>query len=86
MNSSVTSSFRALFVQLPQPIQTLARKNFRLWQRDPHHPSLHFKKVRGCWSARVGPHYRVVGLLENDTLHWFWIGSHDDYEQLIKSL
>lgn len=69
MNSSVTNSFRTLFQRQPPAVQALARKNFRLWQRDPHHPSLHFKKVRGYWSARIGHDHRVVGLLEGDTLH-----------------
>jgi len=86
MNSSVTNSFRALFQRQPPAIQALACKNFRLWQRNPHHPSLRFKKVRGYWTARVGADCRVVGLLEGDTLYWFWIGTHDEYETLIKSL
>ena len=28
---------------------------------NPRHPSLHFKKVGGYWSVRVGLHYRALG-------------------------
>jgi hypothetical protein len=83
MNSSTTLSFRKLFGHLPPPIQALARKNFRLWLRDPRHPSLHFKKVGAYWSARVGEDYRVLGRMQGDTLYWFWIGSHDEYERIL---
>jgi hypothetical protein len=32
----------------------------------------------------VGRSYRVVGTLEeNDTIVWFWIGPHEEYESLI---
>ena len=30
--------------------------------------------------------YRAVGLLENDNIAWFWIGSHADYDRLLRSL
>jgi len=86
MNSSVTRSFRALFAQLPAEIQALARKNFALWQRDPHHPSLQFKKIKGRWSVRVGRDYRAVGLMRQGRLYWYWVGPHDEYERLIASL
>jgi hypothetical protein len=31
--------------------------------------------------VRVTLGYRAIGLLEGDTVTWFWIGSHDDYER-----
>jgi hypothetical protein len=43
--------------------QELARKSCRLWLANPFHPSLQFKPVEGdLWSARVGLHYRTVGV------------------------
>jgi hypothetical protein len=85
MNSSITHSFRERFVKLDPGIQKLARKNFRLWQKDPRHPSLQFKKIGARWSARVGSDFRAVALMENGTLYWFWIGPHDEYLRLIRS-
>lgn len=51
--------------QLPQEVRDLADKNFELLKADPHHPSLHFKKVgkaKQLWSVRVGAHYRKARL------------------------
>lgn len=33
--------------QLPREVQELADKSFELLKADPHHPSLHFKKLGG---------------------------------------
>jgi hypothetical protein len=68
---------------LPSEIRKLARKNFRLWLRDPSHPSLHFKKVGDFWSVRVGINYRALATRNGDLVRWFWIGPHDEYERLI---
>ncbi|MGH9610150.1 MAG: hypothetical protein ACRD34_10805, partial [Bryobacteraceae bacterium] len=52
-------------------------------RRDPKHPSLHFKKVRRFWSVRIGLHYRALAIEREDTIVWFWIGSHASYTRLI---
>ena len=28
--------------------------------------------------------YRAIGLLENDTVIWIWIGNHDEYQRLLR--
>ena len=68
---------------LPEAIRNLADKNFELLKADPHHPSLHFKKIGQLWSVRVGVHYRALGLDNGDSIVWFWIGSHADYDKLV---
>jgi hypothetical protein len=40
-------------------IQRLADRCYELLRQDPHHSSLHFKKVGRFWSVRVGLHYRA---------------------------
>jgi len=30
--------------------------------------------------------YRAVGLLEDDEITWFWIGSHAEYDRLLDKL
>jgi hypothetical protein len=30
--------------------------------------------------------YRALVLVENDEATWFWIGSHADYDRLLKEL
>jgi hypothetical protein len=27
---------------------------------------------------------RAIGILQNDTVTWFWIGDHDDYELMLR--
>ncbi len=58
-----------------------------MWKENPRHPSLHFKRVddeESIYSARVSDDHRVLGVLEGDTMIWYWIGSHDEYERLLK--
>ena len=84
MTSSTTHSFRSRFRLLPTSVQHLARKNFKLWQEDPEHRSLRFKKVGRYWSARVGARYRALARIQGNHAEWFWIGPHDEYERLLK--
>ena len=69
--------------KLAEAIQKLADKNFELLKADPHHPSLHLKKVDQLWSVRVGAHYRALGRDGHDAIVWFWIGSHAEYDKLV---
>jgi hypothetical protein len=78
------SSFWKHYHHLPDEIRDLADKNFKLLKADPQHPSLHFKKIDRLWSVRVGLHYRALGLDKRDSVVWFWIGSHPEYERLLQ--
>jgi hypothetical protein len=31
-------------------------------------------------------HYRAVGILDGDSIVWYWIGSHADYDGLLRQL
>jgi len=89
MKSSVTKTFRQLFGDLPASIQDQATKAYTLWQADPYHSSLQFKQVsqrQPIYSARVSLNYRVLGLLESDQIYWYWIGAHDEYDELLKRM
>jgi hypothetical protein len=69
--------------ELPESVRKLADKNFQLLKADPYHPSLHFKRIGGVWSVRVGAHYRALAMDTPDAIVWFWIGSHADYDNLL---
>ena len=89
MNSRTIRQFWALYRALPREAQKEADKAFELFRQDPFHPSLQFKEVsrrRAVWSARVGLHWRVLGYLSASSISWFWIGSHAEYDQLVKRL
>jgi hypothetical protein len=73
--------------RLPEHVQRLADKNYELLEADANHPSLPFKKVgktNQLWSVRVGEHYRALGVEKPDGILWFWIGSHADYDSLLR--
>jgi hypothetical protein len=57
-----------------------------MWVRNPHHPSLCFKKVGEIWTVRIARGFRALALLQDDVFHWFWVGSHDEYERMLKNL
>ena len=87
MNSKLEGEFLACLKRFPEEVRQTARKNYRLWLDDPRHPSLGFKPIgsSGVWSVRVGIGWRALGLVDDDTITWFWIGSHADYDTLVRS-
>jgi hypothetical protein len=86
MKSRTTRQFRTAFARLPRRIQTEARDAFKLFLEDPQHPGLRFKRVhsdRSIFSVRITIDYRALGVREGDTIIWFWIGGHEDYDRLL---
>ena len=77
------SGLLELLRSLPLEIQRIADRAFIVLKINPRHPSLRFKKVNDYWSVRVGSHYRALGVEERDGVQWFWIGSHEDYNDLV---
>jgi hypothetical protein len=89
MNSRTNARFRELFASLPDRVQRQARAAYRLFRQNSAHPGLRFKQVHAdppIYSARVGISYRAVGVLDDDTVIWFWIGSHAEYDKLLEQL
>jgi len=84
MKSRATNRFWTAYSALPAKLQRRALKQYHLWLNDPRHPSVNFKNVGRYWSARVTNDYRAIGVLKGDTVIWFWIGSHDEYDRLLK--
>ena len=89
MKSRATPRFWAAYQAMPPDVRNAAQKAYRLFRENPKHPGLQFKKVHDrepVYSVRVTVAYRAVGLLENEGITWFWIGSHAEYDRLLKSL
>ncbi len=89
MNSFLLPEFLALYRALPEQVRQQARQAYALFRQDPHHPSLRFRQVhpvRPIFSARVGLHYRAVGVREDNDIFWFWVGSHAEYDRLLNQL
>jgi hypothetical protein len=73
-----------MYEALPTAVQRRARKAYRLWCHDHSHPSLAFKKVGKVWSARIDEYYRALADVRGDTAYWLFIGTHPEYERLLK--
>lgn len=85
MESHTHRSFWTCFKGLPARIQRQAVDQFHLWQEDSNHPSLHFKElVAGLWSVRITRGYRALARRKGNLVVWFWIGSHQDYDRLVR--
>ena len=89
MKSITTERFRKAYSALPEHVRVSALKAYKLWHKDPLHPSLQFKKIhktQPVYSVRISLSCRALGVKDKDTLIWFWIGSHADYDKLILDL
>jgi mRNA-degrading endonuclease RelE of RelBE toxin-antitoxin system len=84
MKNFAIPSFWDCYEKLPKQVGELADKNFNLLKEDPKHPSLHTKKVSKYWSVRVGNRYRALAVEVEGGLLWFWIGTHAEYDKLVK--
>ena len=75
MISRRTEGFKKQLTALPHQIQRQAKAAYVLWQGNPRHPSLRFKKIHATdeiWSARITNDYRAVGIKRSDRMLWFW--------------
>ncbi|WP_390622472.1 ParE family toxin-like protein [Vasconcelosia minhoensis] len=89
MKSSTTQNFRKRLSQLPISVREEANKAYALWRNKPYHRSLQFKRVSQrqlIYSVRISLNYRALGLLEENHIYWFWIGTHSEYDELLKRL
>ena len=89
MISHTTEHLRKLYGNLPKQIRKQAMEAYSQFKRDSYYPGLHFKRVhssRPIYSVRITKDYRAVGIQQNNEIIWFWIGSHSDYDKLLKQL
>lgn len=89
MKSLATSQFWKCYDDLPKDIKKQAKNAYVLFSNDPYYPSLHFKRIhssRPIFSVRINIDYRTIGILEDNEITWFWIGSHVQYDALIKRI
>ncbi|MEK6606089.1 MAG: hypothetical protein AABZ30_00340 [Myxococcota bacterium] len=86
MKSWTTARFRSALESLPESVRQHAKQAYRLFRVNPAHPSLRFKRVHATkplHSVRIGLGHRALGVREGDTIVWFWIGSHAEYDRLV---
>jgi hypothetical protein len=86
MQSRATRQFWRLFSDLPDDIQRDAKRAYRLFQANPAHPGLQFKKLEGednIYSVMIGLNYRALAAMKKERIVWYWIGSHSEYDRLV---
>ena len=89
MQSTVTKRFRKHLNQLPRSIQKQAYRAYKLWRTSHYNNSLQFKQVsqrQKFYSVRIGIGYRALGLRQENHIYWFWIGTHAEYDEILKRL
>ncbi len=85
MKHRASPRFWSSYADLPEVVQALADRAYEQLKADPHHPSLHLKRIGRFWSVRVGLRHRALAVqAAEDELVWVWIGTHAQYDQLIK--
>lgn len=88
MRSKTSPQFRKLLARLPEAAQTEAREAYQRFKVDPYDPALHFTRLvsagRDIYSARVGQRYRAVCSRYPDYWLWYWIGTHEQYNALLR--
>ncbi len=80
MTLRILESFRVGYSRLPKHIQRQVDKALKLLQENPHHPSLHTKRIKGTqhvWEARVTLAYRLTFNWQSDLVILRRVGMHD---------
>ena len=89
MTSLTTAAFWKCYRELTDRTRKEAKKAYRTFKKNPYHPSLQFKRIhstRPIFSLRITKDYRALGIQRDRQIIWFWIGSHGDYDSLLKQL
>jgi hypothetical protein len=81
VTSYALASFWKCYEQLPVNIRKLADKQFALFKSNPRHPSLGFRKKGAVYTVEIGRSYRALARERNGHYYWFWIGTHEQYNQ-----
>ncbi len=85
MISKARPSFWRAYERLSPTAKKRARDAWHLFEIDPNHPSLRFKKLQAradLWSVRVTDQYRAVGVRTGEIIEWIWIGTHNEFDNL----
>lgn len=92
MKSYRTKSFRDAFDNLSEDRKKKATEVFQKWKENPTSINGNFcvsMNRRDVFVARIGLNDRAIAIKDNinneDVYMWSWIGSHEDYNKIIKS-
>jgi len=75
-----TSTFKKAYKKLPISIQEQTQEALVLFESNPSHPSLGFKKMKGTrdiWELRITQSYRLTLKRDGNITIVRYIGTHD---------
>ena len=80
MKIQTTKPFDRDYNELIKEIKERANKQFNLLMKDPRHPSLRLKKIKGhpdIWEGRITDSYRFTLQITGETYILRRVGTHD---------
>ncbi len=89
MKSVTTNRFRSLLPNFRKMFNVAQEKLTSYGKLILVMPACILKEIEeqpAVYSVRVGLSYRALGVKEEDTIIWFWIGSHEEYNKLISQI
>ncbi|MGA3044349.1 MAG: hypothetical protein ABSF54_26545 [Bryobacteraceae bacterium] len=84
LRSHAVPRFWDCYDGLPEGVRSLADKKFALFQESPFHPSLGLQQKGEVWTVDIGRSYRALAWREGNDFHWYWTGSHEAYNKLLR--
>jgi len=87
-----TGNFKKLLAKLPPHIREAAEEAYRFFQQTPNHPILENHPLEDTKKGRhrnrsravsITRRYRAIYVTEGPTNVWYWIGSHEDYNNFV---
>ncbi len=76
----VSGPYKRLFSKLPQDIRAITYDKLTKYLKDPSHPSLRVKKMKGTqsiWEMSITMNYRLTFEINSDEIFLRRIGTHD---------
>ena len=80
MKIQTTKPFDEDYSALPETVKDRADKQIALLMKNPHHPSLRLKKIKGhpnIWEGRVTKSYRFTFQITGEIYLFRRIGTHN---------
>lgn len=87
-----TRQYKERLSHLPERIQQAAQEAFEAFKRDPFDPTLNNHQLtdtkkgqhrNGSRSVSVTRRYRAIYVEDDGDNVWYWIGSHEDYNNFV---
>lgn len=87
-----TAGFKRLLEELPKRAQSLAQGAYELFRTNSAHPSLGHHELKNTKKGRhrsgscvvsVSFQYRALYIPDGNDNVWYWIGTHEDYNNFV---